>query len=116
MLHQAALHSSRGDTACVGYRVCVECGLGLRPELGPQAHESPTRTRGPATRERVLLEFVHLYVYDPLVKRREPESRLRALGWTFLRHAAATTSGPTESGSSTCRVMPKSTRTSRARS
>ena len=35
------------------------------------------------------LAVVHVYVYDPLVKRRELESRLRELGWTFLRHGGS---------------------------
>ena len=35
------------------------------------------------------LALVHVYVYDLLVKRRELESRLRELGWTFLRHGGS---------------------------
>ena len=31
---------------------------------------------------------VHIYVYDRLVKRREPES-LRKFGWTFVRHGGS---------------------------
>jgi len=35
------------------------------------------------------LHRVHIYVYATLVKRRELESRLRELGWTFLRHGGS---------------------------
>ena len=35
------------------------------------------------------LARVHVYVYDALVKRRELETRLRELGWTFLRHGGS---------------------------
>ena len=42
----------------------------------------------PAARSTALA-VVHVYVYDPLMKRRELESRLRELGWTFLRHGGS---------------------------
>jgi mRNA interferase HicA len=32
------------------------------------------------------LATAHRYVYDPVMKRREVERQLRALGWKFLRH------------------------------
>ncbi len=41
------------------------------------------------TASKARLPIVHVYVYDALVKRRELESRLRDLGWTFLRHGGS---------------------------
>lgn len=46
-------------------------------------------TSGPLRRARAALALVHVYVYDLVVKRRELESRLRELGWTFLRHGGS---------------------------
>ncbi len=45
--------------------------------------------RGTSARRARSLALVHAYVYDAPVKRRELESRLRELGWTFLRHGGS---------------------------